>query len=269
MTTEELFQAGRLAEAIAAQTAEVKARPLDSDARFLLFVLLAFAGELERAEAQLEAAVLQEETLQQGAILYRSLLGSELERRKVFAEGLQPVFPPESPDTLGLRHTAVKQLAEGDTEGAAASLAEAEEQGVPLVGKINGAAYDGLRDYDDLLGQILEVFTAGRYLWIPFEQIRKVTVQPPKSHIDLLWAPAEVVDVQGNPVNVYVPTLYAGSHTHEDEALRLGRSTEWVDASGVAMRGVGQRVLFSMSGDEERETPILELRSLENEVGGD
>ena len=77
MTAEELFREGRLADAIAAQTAEVKARPLDSDARFFLFLLLCFSGEIERAEMQLEAAVLQNEELQAGALVYRAMLGSE------------------------------------------------------------------------------------------------------------------------------------------------------------------------------------------------
>ena len=270
MTAEELFREGRLTDAIAAQTAAVKAGPLDSDARFFLFLLLCFSGEIERAELQLEAAVLQNEELQSGALVYRAMLGSELERRKVFQEGVQPVFPPDAPPYLAQRHTALAHLVAGDSDAAEAALSEAEEQGVALSGKLNGAAYDGLRDCDDLLGQVLEVFTAGRYLWLPLEQARKITVHEPKSHADLLWASAEIVDADGNPVNVYIPALYEGSHRHPEEAVRLGRSTEWIKAGfGTSLRGAGQRTLLSMTGELERETPLLELRSLEIEVGAD
>lgn len=269
MNADELFQKGRLLEAIAAQTAAVKAHPLDSDARFLLFLLLCFAGELERAEAQLEAAVVRSDDLQMGSIVYRSLLGSELERRKVYEEGVEPVFPPDAPPSLALRHTVLRHLAEGDTQGAGSVLAEAEEQGVALSGKLNGTAYDGLRDYDDLLGQVLEVYTGGRYVWLPFERVRRLTLQAPKSHVDLLWTPAELVDTDDRTVNVYIPVLYAGSHAHPDETVRLGRATEWIDCGGIGMRGAGQRVLYSMSGETERETPLLELRTLENERGAD
>jgi type VI secretion system protein ImpE len=266
MNAAELFREGRLGEAVAAQTSEVKSRPLDSDARFLLFVLLSFAGELERAEAQLEAAVVGNDELQMGSLVYRSLLGSEFERRKVYRGESEPVFPPDPPPTLRLRLTALRALATGDVESAGAALAEAEENGVALSGKLNGAAYDGLRDYDDLLGQVLEVYTGGRYLWLPLERVRRLTLQPPRTHIDLLWATAELVDTDDRTVNVYIPALYEGSHEHPDEGVRLGRETTWIDR-GVGMRGAGQRVLYWMSGETERETPLLELRSLESGEG--
>jgi type VI secretion system protein ImpE len=269
MTAEELFREGRLGEAIAAQTAAVKAKPLDADGRFFLFLLLCFSGELDRAEAQLEAAVVQKDELQMGSIVYRSLLGSELERRKVYREGVAPVFPPEAPHSLSLRHRALRELSAGDAETARATLDEAEAQGVELVGKLDGSAFDGLRDYDDVLGQVLEVYTGGRYLWLPLEQVRKISVQAPKSHIDLLWVSAEIEDTDGRTVNTYIPALYEGSHEHADEQVRLGRSTEWVDCGGAALRGAGQRTLFSVCGDEERETPFLELRTLEIERGAD
>jgi type VI secretion system protein ImpE len=266
MTAEELFREGRLGDAIAAQTATVKGAPLDPDARFFLFLLLCFAGELERAEAQLEAAVVNNEELQMGSIVYRSLLGSELERRKVYRERAEPVLPPEVPESLRLRLRAVRELSAGDADTARATLDEAEEHGVALSGKLNGAAFDGLSDYDDLLGQVLEVYTGGRCLWLPMEQVKRVAIQPPKSVIDLIWASAEIVDSEDRTVNAYLPVLYEGSHGHPDEQVRTGRSTQWID-TGAGSRGAGQRVFFSVSGDEERETPFLELRTLELERG--
>ena len=48
------FQAGRLSEAVTAALAEVKARPGDTARRLFLAELLCFAGELERADRQLD-----------------------------------------------------------------------------------------------------------------------------------------------------------------------------------------------------------------------
>ena len=51
-----LFRAGKLAEAIAAATAAVKAAPADLGRRVLLAELLLFSGNLERADVILDAA---------------------------------------------------------------------------------------------------------------------------------------------------------------------------------------------------------------------
>ncbi len=54
MNTAELLQEGRLAEAIDAQIAAVKADPLDEEQRYLLFALFGFNGDWERAGRQLK-----------------------------------------------------------------------------------------------------------------------------------------------------------------------------------------------------------------------
>ena len=53
-TARELFDAGKLREAIDAATAEVKASPTDTRRRTFLFELLCFAGEWDRAEKQID-----------------------------------------------------------------------------------------------------------------------------------------------------------------------------------------------------------------------
>ena len=267
MTPQELFQAGRLVEAIAAQIAEVKSHPTDEDQRFLLFTLLSFAGEFERAEVHLEAVSLAQQDLKTGSAVYHSLLAAEYERRKVYREGSRPVLPPDPPRTAELRLQALAALRTGDAETAAAALEEAAEQSVALRGKLNGEAFAGLRDYDDVLGQILEIYAGGRCLWMPMEQIRKLEIAEPRNPLDLLWAKAELEDASGTQASVHLPALYEGSCDHPDERVRLGRSTEWIDCRDVAFRGAGQKVLLTARGEEERETAILELRTLEIEGG--
>jgi type VI secretion system protein ImpE len=265
MTPQELLQAGRLAEAIAVQTREVKSHPTDAEHRFLLFTLLSFAGELERAEVHLEAVSLADQSLKVGSAVYHSLLAAEFERRKVYREGSRPVLPPDPPQTMELRLQALAALRAGDSQAAQAALDEAAEQSVPLRGKLNGEAFDGLRDYDDMLGQMLEVYAGGRCLWMPLERIRKLEIAEPGNRLDLLWAKAELEDASGTQASVHLPVLYEGSCDHPDELVRLGRSTEWIDCRDVAFRGAGQKILLAARGEEERETAILELRTLEIE----
>jgi protein involved in temperature-dependent protein secretion len=42
-----------------------------------------------------------------------------------------------------------------------------------------------------------------------------------------------------------------------------GRMTEWRDESGIAARGVGQKVWLTASGADEQEWSLLDVRALE------
>ena len=56
-----------------------------------------------------------------------------------------------------------------------------------------------------------------------------------------------------------------GRSLDPEESVRVGRSTEWIEWGDGLFRGAGQRILLSVSGEEERETPLLTLRTLEIE----
>jgi type VI secretion system protein ImpE len=57
---------------------------------------------------------------------------------------------------------------------------------------------------------------------------------------------------------VYLPTLYAGSHADADDRVRLGRVTDWRGGDGLPVRGVGLRTF--LVGSEGR--PVLELKEI-------
>src|SRR5258708_39599252 len=97
MDANELFQDGKLNEAIDTQIAQVKANPADQGKRLFLFELLAFAGELDRARRQIDALQYDESERQAASSGYRHLPRSEEARRKVFHEGTQPKFPVPRP----------------------------------------------------------------------------------------------------------------------------------------------------------------------------
>src|SRR5262245_19928166 len=267
MTPQELLRAGELKQAIAAQTARVKEHPTVADERYLLFVLLCFAGELDRAFLQLGVMAGQDAQLEMGLGVYRSLIVAEAARRSFYTEKGQPLLPPRCPAGLEQRVAALEALRRSDVDAAAAALERAQSLERPLEAKLNGEALRDVRDHDDFLGPALEVYAGGNYLWLPLEHVRKLELAPPAHQLDLLWAPASLVDTSGNEASVHLPALYEGSHLAEDGRVRLGQMTDWVDRAGIGFRGQGQRTLLVEAGTGSRELGLLELRSLERPPG--
>ena len=192
MDANDLFQAGKLQEAIEAQVAVVKANPADQGKRLFLFELLAFAGELERARRQIDALQPNEIELQAALAEYRGLLDSEDARRKVFHEGTQPKFLTQpQPEHIRLRLEALAHLRADRRTEAAECLAQAAEATPTLGGRLNDKPFDSLRDCDDLFGGVLEVFAQGSYFWIPLEKVELIETKPPDSlAICSGWPPA-------------------------------------------------------------------------------
>jgi type VI secretion system protein ImpE len=263
MAAQELFEAGELREAIQEQNAQVKAHPTDVDARYQLVVLLAFAGELDRAFLQLDTIARQEPELAPATGVYRSLIRAEAERWAVFNREGKPLLPPDCPEHVELRVEAVEAMRAAEPDRAAAALDRANEKATPLGGELNGEAFDAIRDTDDLLGPVLEVYAGGKYLWVPLDHVRRLEISEPERELDLLWAAAQLLDVRGEEASVHLPVLYEGSHEASDGHARIGRVTDWIDWEGVLYRGVGQKVLLSARGDATRETALLEVRNLE------
>jgi type VI secretion system protein ImpE len=262
MSARESFKQGRLADAIAAQNEWLKGHPTDSDARFELFVFLCFAGDLERAEKQLDVLGSRDQQLQRGSIVFRNLLASELERRRVYEGRSRAVLPPGPPAWLEQRCEALERLCRGDAAGARACVERAIESTPAVPGAIDGQRFDGLCDYDDVLGSAIEVFAGGRCLWLPLEHLRTLELSAPETALDTLWIPGRLLDRDGESAQVHVPALYAGSHDAADAAVQLGRESAWRE-QGSLCRGSGQRVWISAAGDELREHAALSVRKIE------
>jgi type VI secretion system protein ImpE len=262
MSAHERFQKGELAEAIAAQNEFVKSRPTDADARFELFVFLCFAGDLERAEKQLDVLGSRDQLLERGSVVFRNLLASEFERRRVFEDAGRAVVPPKAPAWLGERQEALRSLCARDVAGAQARIERAIAQTAEVAGRIDGQPFDGLCDYDDRLGSVIEVFAGGRYLWLPLEHLRVLELSAPETALDTLWIPARLEDREGETAQVHVPAMYANSHADPDARIRLGRETAWEERGALCV-GRGQRVWISACGDAVREHAALTVRKIE------
>lgn len=260
----EHFEAGRLAEAIAAMNDEVRSHPTDIDQRGFLAELLCLAGNLERADVQLDAIGQQNPKLAVGVSLSRQLIRAEQARRQFFGDGRVPEMLGPPPEHMRLSLEASIRLREGAADQAAALLARAEESRTPLSGTHNGRPFDDFRDLDDLIGGSFEVLTSvGKYYVIPMERVSLVEFRAPERPRDLMWRRALMNVVDGPEGEVYIPVAYvppkSASAGGISDAARLGRMTDWIGGDGQPVRGIGQRSF--LVGEES--AGILELGRLE------
>lgn len=229
MSAQELFRAGRMAEAIELLGAELRDEPTDAQRRIFLFELLCFAGSYARAEKQLDILAQRGADAAMGTLLYRSALHAEQIRQDLFAAGTYPTGPAPR----------------------------------PVSGTLNGTPFHTLTDGDPRIGARLEIFAAGQYTWLPLDQIATIRMTPPRRLRDLLWAPLTVrtsPEYQGVELGeVLTPVLAPGSWKHDSDAVRLGRATEWLELSDGGQAPVGQKLLLLDDG----EIPILEVRELD------
>lgn len=254
----ELFDAGRLAEAVEELLREVKANPSDIQRRTFLFELSCFAGDWGRAERQLDAVAAQNAQAETGAQVYRNCIRAERERRRLFAEGVAPHFLSEPPAYVDLHLDAINRLREGRPEEARRTLDRAEEERPALAGTADGRPFTDLRDYDDFFGPVLELFVQDKYTWLPFEQIVRVEFDPPRSLRDLLWTPAGI-QTRDNELKAFVPALYPATAEEGNDLVRLGRMTDWKEVGPELYVGRGLRLL-AFDGEERA---FLDVRSVE------
>jgi type VI secretion system protein ImpE len=230
----------------------------------MLFVLLCYAGEFERADKQLDVLATQDEQSRTGTLIYHNLLSSEWERRKVYEGSSKPTLPLDPPRHTELRVKALQNLREGNQAEAEALIDEAGEISPTCRGKLNGEAFEGLRDYDDMLGDVLEIFASGRYIWMPLCRIRNIQFTEPETAIDTLWRQAQLEGTDGEVAEVHLPVLYQPSYANEHDAIRLGRMTDWTER-GELYTGLGQHLFLAMRDGERFEESLLDFRSIELE----
>ncbi|MEO8368809.1 MAG: type VI secretion system accessory protein TagJ [Candidatus Solibacter sp.] len=230
MTAGQLFQAGKLDQAIQALGAELRDHPGDVQRRTFLFELLCFAGAYDRAEKHLNVLAEGNKDTQLGALLYAGALHAERTRTELFQKREYP---------------------------------QAAGEAAPLSGTLNGQPFETFEDGDWRIGARLEVYAAGSYMWLPLEHIASIEMESPKRLRDLLWCPALVRTGPGfkdqELGEVLLPVLTPLSFQTADDTVRLGRMTVWQDTEGGPQAPAGQKMFLV----DDEEFPLLELRKLE------
>jgi type VI secretion system protein ImpE len=123
---------------------------------------------------------------------------------------------------------------------------------------LNGQPFEWIADADSRLGPVLEAVINGRYYWLPFARLAKVTLEAPADLRDMIWMPAQLEFENGGATVALLPVRYPGSELSGDGLIALARRTEWEEIGPDAHRGLGQRVLAT----DAEEIPLLEVRTL-------
>jgi type VI secretion system protein ImpE len=239
-----LFREGKLADALTAATAAVRKAPTDIGNRILMAELLAFSGNIERADVILDASAELDPTAAVAVAEFRQLLRGELARRQLFSDGRVPEFLGEPTAAQRLSLAAIVALRHGDSPEAARLAGQAEDIRVHPSGTARGTAFGDMRDADDLLACCFEVITTtGKYFWIPPERVVTLEFHAPKRPRDLFWRRATLQVANGPDGEVYLPAIYPptpSAATAMTDALRLGRATDWQEAGkGGPIVGLG------------------------------
>lgn len=248
-TAGEALRAGDVAGALAAATAAVKAAPTNADARWLMAELLLITGEADRADRMLDAAALHEPN--PAVLEFRKLLRAEVLRSQVLRDGRAPKYQGDDATPAQKAAMRARMLVRlGDVDGANAAAAEVEALREPAPGHLEDAEggkvpFDDLRDADDLLAAELEVLTtAGDHILVPVSRVRSLSFDAPRRPRDLIWRRCAIDLKDGTEGVVYLPALYLGAAAETDNALLLGRATEWTDPADGPVRGRGQRMML-------------------------
>ncbi len=235
MDAQQLFKTGKLTEAISALSSVLRTNPADKRSRTFLFELLCFAGDFDGAEQQLNLLAeggRKESVL--GTVLYKSVLNAEKTRQEMFES--RTFLPP------GASGSALRP---------------------PVAGKLNGKEFSVISDSDPRIGEKLEIFVAGDYMWLSYADIASVYVESPKRLRDLLWIPALITtgpSFQSRELGeVMIPSMAPLSWQHPDEEVRLGRVSEWCEDESGEVAPYGLKTILV----DGQELPAVEIRHLE------
>jgi len=255
---QEHLAAGRVRDALAALQADVRARPADPKLRVFLFQLLCVLGQWPRALNQLDVCMELDPSTLPMVSTYREALKCESLREAVFAGKTTPMVFGRPAMWVAQLVEALQADARGETDVAARLRNEAMDAAPATPGTLDGTPFAWIADADSRLGPVLEAVINGRYAWVPFSALVKITFDEPADLRDLVWTAAQLEFVNGGASVALVPTRYPGTATEADGALRLARRTDWQPLVDPHFRGLGQRVFTTDAADVD----LLQVREV-------
>jgi type VI secretion system protein ImpE len=237
---------------------EIRAKSADPKLRVFLFQLLAVLGQWERALNQLEVAANLDPAALAMAQTYREGVRCEVLRGQVFEGKKAPMVFGEPEPWLAYLIESLLLEGRGQTKEADAMRVRAFDEAPASAGTIDGRPFEWIADADMRLGPVLEAVVNGRYYWVPFNRLSRVSIEAPADLRDVVWTPAHLLLENGGEAYALVPTRYAGTEAHEDGGLLLARKTQWDEPRPDMFCGVGQRVLSTDAG----EVSLMDVREI-------
>lgn len=260
-TAEGLLREGSLVASLEALESDILRRPVDVRLRVFYVQTLMLAGQWDRALEELEgfdAIGAFDRRMLVIAHTYRGLIHSERMRAAVFAGESSPGVIGKAPSWLAQLATCLSLERQGHAAQAAELRADVFDVAPESGGSLNGSAFVSIADADSRLGPVLEVIVGGAYYWAPFACIKHVTIKGPRYAHDLAWLPARFLWRNGDRSTGFVPVRYPGSERSDNDAIRLGRKTDWQPVGQELHTGLGQRLLRINT----EKVSILDVRDL-------
>ena len=265
---EAAIRSGNPAEALKHLTTAVRAAPAKAQLRVFMAQLLCVLGQWERAHTQLNVVADLDASTTGMREMVGHALRCELLRAAVFSGKRSPMVFGQPDEWLALLIESMLQAGQtGKGEQALADqLAERAFEAAPATrGQLNGEPFEWIADADSRLGPVLEAMVNGKYYWIPFSRLSRVSIDTPTDLRDHVWLPAQIAFSNGGEAIAMIPTRYPGSQASADGQILMARKTEWSaiggDPATGRFAGIGQRVLVTDRGEHD----MMGVRLLELE----
>jgi type VI secretion system protein ImpE len=256
---EAAVRAGDPKRALAALTVAVKAAPAKPQLRIFMAQLLCVMGQWERAHTQLNVVADMDSTTGPMREMVGHALRCELIRAAVFAGKRSPMVFGHPDEWLAVLIESLLQAGQGANEASHTLAQRAFDAAPGTSGMLNGKPFEWIADADSRLGPVLEAMINGRYYWLPFSRLQRVSIEDPVDLRDRVWLPAQLVFANGGEAIAMIPTRYPGSQLSEDGQILMAAKTEWEAMGNERFKGLGQRVLVTDLGEHD----MLSVRLLE------
>lgn len=242
MTARDALADGRLADAVEAQRIAADATPDDPTARLFLFELRTLGGEWREALRELLKVESPDPTWPASRDGFRKLLAAIRHRDRT----RKPFLLAPPPKHLKYRWRAANAARRDDP--ATRDCADRADAALPeVIGFVDGREFVGLRDSDDRFAGVFELMIGRRWVWVPLEQVRMLTLKETVAVLDLAYRPGVLRLTDGREYAVTVPLVYPNSASHGDD-FALAQTVDWTERGGLTC-GLGAKVLTA--GDED------------------
>jgi len=248
--------------------AQIRKQPADAKLRVFLFQLLCVQGDWSRALNQLTVACELDISTLPMVQTYRETIQCERLREQVFKGQKVPLLFGEPETWMALLIEALLREGRGETADAANLRQQAYEQAPTTRGEAKGDGeplkFEWIADADMRIGPVLEAVVNGKYYWVPWNRLSKVSIEAPTDLRDRVWMPSTLMFSNGGEQVAFLPTRYAGTDL-SDPLLALARKTDWHEPQPGLFVGSGQRMLATDVGD----LALMDLRMITLDDGSD
>ncbi len=258
MSPRDALRAGDVRQALDLLKAEVRRAPREAALRTFLFQLFCITGAWDRALTQLALAGELDPAADPMVRTYEVLIRCEIVRERVFAGRRTPTILGEPGPWLPMLVEAVRLLGLGEPNRAAVLRDAAFDAAPATQATLDGTDVPWVADADPRLGPTVEAIVEGRYVWVPFERIRTLAIEPPQDLRDQVWMPARFTWTNAGEAAGFIPTRYPGTAASDDPTLLLARRTTFAE-HGAWSLPLGQRILVS----DDAEAALMDLRRLD------